>query len=248
MLVYRTVHMVGWLLLNALYRFIVRGAGHVPREGSVVLAANHASFLDPVALGCAVRHRPVRFLARDDLFRIPVLGTAIRRGGTLPIRRGGMSRGAMAFLVSLLRDDDCALLMFPEGTRSADGRPGAPRGGVAAICRAAQVPVVPALVRGSYDIWPRWRFLPKLCGRIEVRFGPPVQWSEEELNASGDPNGALAKLIMKRISDLEETEETPLGFWKGLVMHLRWPHSAGKSFSARGATQRVQGTGHVQPR
>lgn len=218
---YRLTHMVMWWLFRVIYRFRSRGAHRVPASGGVVIAANHASFMDPPMVACALVHRTLTFMARDDLFRVPFLGSFIRRVFALPIRRGKLNRTAMADFEAVLREDGCALLAFPEGTRSPDGNLGKPRRGLAAICRAAGVPVIPTLVLGTYEAWPRQALLPKLMGRIEVRFGPPVEWDDKELNATGDPNGALATLIMKRIAELHATPEAPLGFWKGYRQVLR---------------------------
>lgn len=220
-----------WPLFRILYRFRARGVHHVPVSGGVVIAANHASFMDPPMVACALVHRTLAFMARDNLFRVPLVGPFIRRVFALPIRRGIMNRGAMADFAAVLRDDGCALLVFPEGTRTPDGRLGKPQRGVAAICREAGVPVIPALIRGTYAAWPRHARLPRLRGDIEVCFGPPVQWDDNELNATGDPNGALATLIMNRIAQLHTTPEAPFGFWKGYRHVLRGGDTA--PFAAR---------------
>lgn len=165
--------------------------------------------------------RVVYFMAREDLFRIPVLGWYIRQVHALPIRRGDLNRGTLTWFEQLVKGAGYALMVFPEGTRTADGALGEPRRGIGAICRAAHVPIIPTLIKGTYEAWPRWRRLPKLSGKIEVRFGPPVQWSDAELNATGDPSGALVRLIMKRITELHTTHEPPLGFWKGYSQVLR---------------------------
>lgn len=221
MLVYNLTHLIFWPVFRFLYGLTVQGGHHIPHTGGMVLAVNHASFLDPPVVGCAMGHRVVYFMAREDLFRIPLLGWYMRQAHALPIRRGGFSRTTLKWFEQLLKDSGYALMVFPEGTRTADGTLGKPRRGIGAICRAAQVPIIPALVQGTYEAWPRWRRLPKLFGKIEVRFGPPVQWSDDELNATGDPSGALARLIMKRIAELHTTHETPLGFWKGYKQVLR---------------------------
>jgi 1-acyl-sn-glycerol-3-phosphate acyltransferase len=212
---YRAIHAAAWPLLAWSVRFKVRGARHVPPSGGVVLAANHASVLDPVVIGNAVTRRPLSFMAKEELFRIPVFGRLIRRVNAVPIRRGVVDRTAMAEFGRLLRVEGRALLVFPEGTRTSDGSLGEARRGVAALCLAARVPVIPVLVTGTFEMWPRGRRFPRWHGRIEVRFGPPVQWSDRELNASGDPSTALAKRIMERIASLRTTEEPAHGFWDG---------------------------------
>jgi 1-acyl-sn-glycerol-3-phosphate acyltransferase len=239
------MHVFFWAYFRMAYRLRVIGLDHVPATGGVILAANHASFLDPPILAVAVCHRPIRFMARDDLLRVPVVGQAMRKLGALPIRRGGANGHALRNFVSLIRDQGEMVLIFPEGTRSADGTLKGARRGIGAICLAAQedgesaavggvrVPVVPALISGAFRVWPRSRRFPRPWGRIEVRFGPPVQWSNAEINATGDANGALATLIMKRIAELKTAPGTPVGFWKGYRRIFRQPSTGGKPVIAR---------------
>ena len=222
-MLYRLIQFLAWPVVRGWFRLAVRGTEHVPARGGAIIAVNHASYADPPLLGCALTTRPVHFMAKEELFRIPLMGRFIRANNALPIRRGVVNRRAMEEFRRLVHDRGGALLVFPEGTRTPDGRLGEARRGVGALCRAAGVPIIPALITGSYAYWPRWRRLPRLRGRIEVRFGPPVQWADDELNAAGDPSGALATLIMKRISELHDTTGPALGFWEGYRNILRRP-------------------------
>ena len=198
-----------------LYRLRVYGADHVPASGGVVLAANHASFLDPPMIACAVPVRPLSFMAKAELFRVPVFGAFIRALYAVSVVRRGLTRVQLGEFSSMVRDRGMALAVFPEGTRSPDGTLGPAHRGVGAICRMAGVPVIPVLISGTWGAWPRFRLLPRPFGRIEVRFGPPVQWNNEELNATGDASGALAARIMSRIADLQDRQEAPLGWLEG---------------------------------
>ncbi len=222
-MLYRLFHILAWPFARWRLRFAARGTRHVPATGGVILAANHASFADPILIGCAVTSRPIFFMAKEELFRVPVFGFVIRLVNALPIRRGGVNRRALEEFAGLTRDGSRALLVFPEGTRTTDGSLGPAKRGVGALCRAARVPIIPTLILGTYELWPRWRLFPRWRGRIEVRFGAPVQWSDDELNASGDPSGALATLIMKRISQLHARYDPPVGFGAGSGAFLRRP-------------------------
>jgi 1-acyl-sn-glycerol-3-phosphate acyltransferase len=234
---YWILQFLAWPVVRVLYGYKARGAGHVPTTGGVVLAANHASFLDPPMIALGLPLRPVSFMAKEELFRVPVFGWAIRALYAVSVHRGGLTRSQLRSYLGLVGRDGGALVVFPEGTRSRDGSIGRAQRGVGAICRMAGVPVIPVLVTGTWRAWPRTRLLPLPWGHIEVRFGAPVQWTDEELNASGDASGALATLIMKRITELHDTEEAPMGFWKGYRLLLSRAFPAGPRIGARPVSQ-----------
>ena len=212
MLWYRITRLVCRSVLRFLYRFRTYGIENIPADGGLVIASNHTSYLDPVLLGSANTIRRVYFMAKEELFKVPLFGRLILSLGAMPIRRGGVDRNIFRTFGDMLKVQKLALVVFPEGTRSRDGKLGPARRGVGALCLAAGVPVVPAHIRGSFDVWPRFRRFPRLRGEIEVRFGSPIQWSDGELKASKDPNGMLADLILKKIEELSMTEGKALGF------------------------------------
>lgn len=243
-MIYFLMQLAAWPIFRLLYRFRVRGFQHVPATGGMVLAANHVSFFDPPMLGAAMLRRPVSFMAKEELFRVPVFGPAIRGLYAVSVRRGQLSRSQLKDFIGLVRREGRALVVFPEGTRSADGVLGVAHRGVGAICRMAEVPVIPVLILGTWSVWPRTRRLPRPWGRIEVRFGAPVEWSHETLSASGDASGALASLIMRRIAALHESEDAPVGFWEGYRLMLTRSSAAG----ARTNVQPVSQGGGVEHR
>lgn len=160
------------LLLRIFYRHRTYGMDNVPAEGGVILVPNHVSFLDPPSVGTPVKRR-VSFLARGSLAEnwFYRLGTKIF--DIIPIRRSGGDRAAINTLVDLLRKGKaCAL--FPEGTRSPDGKLKEFKQGFALIAEKGGVPVVPVLVDGTYGIWPKNRRFPRLQGRIRVRYGKAI--------------------------------------------------------------------------
>ncbi|MBL0926510.1 MAG: 1-acyl-sn-glycerol-3-phosphate acyltransferase [Phycisphaerales bacterium] len=176
------------LVATLLYRLRRIDPHRLPATGPVILAANHLSLLDPPLVGIAYTHRQVTFLARDTLFR-GLFGRLISALNSIPIRRGAGDTGAIkACLAALERGD--ALLMFPEGTRSPDGRVAPFQRGLSIIVKKARCPVVPVAIDGPFEVWPRGRKLPRLLGRVAVRTGEPM--SAEEFLA--DPDAALAVL------------------------------------------------------
>lgn len=161
----------------------VAGAERVP-AGPVVLMANHTSAADPVALLLASPRRLV-FLAKRELFAVPLLGAAMRAGGFVPVERGRREQAAQALEQASRRlAEGLAVAIYPEGTRSADGRLLPFRRGGFRLAVAARVPIVPVSIVGAHRVLPRGRWWPR-PGRIRVEFHAPVPATEplEELVA-----------------------------------------------------------------
>jgi 1-acyl-sn-glycerol-3-phosphate acyltransferase len=159
-------------LLSLWLRLTVEGAEHIPGAGPVLVASTHQSHGDSVALGVAIR-RPVYFLGDLKLTRWPVLGPLLPRLGMIPLKRGEADAAAMDVLDRLLLDGAC-VAVYPEGSRSRDGKVHRLRSGTARLAATRQVPVVPAAVAGIYDVWPIGQRPRVLGGRVTVRFGPAM--------------------------------------------------------------------------
>lgn len=168
-LVYRICRTVVGLYLRLRHRMVVEGLEHLPSQGGALIVANHQSVLD-IPLIAASTPRHVSFVARKSLADSRLLGFIMRECGAVLIERGAGDRGAMRAMVEHLRRGDLVTI-FPEGTRTLDGRVGEFKGGALLAARKAGVPIVPASIRGSYGIWPRSRRFPG-PGRIAVRFSP----------------------------------------------------------------------------
>lgn len=167
---FKTLFLVAGRLLFGL-RF--HGLENLPSQGAVVLVANHASFMDPPLLGCGLS-RPVHYLARSNLRRVPVLGWIMVRLGVLFVARDGGARAGLELGISTLEAGG-VIGLFPEGTRSLDGEIGTFKRGMLLILkrlqeRGMEVSVVPAGIRGSFRAWPKGHKLPRLS-RCEVHFG-----------------------------------------------------------------------------
>ena len=173
------LYWVGRALFRLFFRVFCRwqvvGAENCPGSGPVILAPNHISYLDPPAAGCAVP-QPVWFMAKHELFKIPLLGPILPRVHAFPVRRGAPDRAALRHAEALLREGKTVVL-FPEGARRFDGRLGDPEPGVAFIALRTRAPVVPVVLVGTDRALPRHSVLPRPA-RVEVRLGRPIGLSD----------------------------------------------------------------------
>ena len=148
------------------------GGISVPSHGGVLIVCNHQGNLDPVVLGVRMV-RPLSYLAKSDLFEVNVLSDWLLRSlGGIPVHLGRGDVGAVKETIRRLRDGH-VLNLYPEGARSEDGEIGPMEKGVALVIRRAKVPVVPAVIVGSFEAWPKHRRFPRF-GPVQVRYGPPM--------------------------------------------------------------------------
>ncbi len=167
--------LTGWIA--ALYfRFSTKGMEHLPKEGPFVLACNHASYLDPYFCGMGCRTREVGFMAKEELFRIPVFSWFIRISGAFPIKRGTYDGDAFAVFFERLREGR-PVTVYPEGTRSLDGNLQKGKRGIGMLLYKAQVPVIPAYLRGTHEAWPKGRAWPS-PRRVTMHIGEQVELSD----------------------------------------------------------------------
>ncbi len=188
------------LLFRLYNRWEVAGRRHVPQTGGVLLIANHTSYADPPIVGAACP-RPVHFLAKAELFRIPLLSGLIRRTHAFPVRRGGADRAALRQAIRLLREGK-VLLIFPEGTRSPDGRLQELELGAAFIALSAPAQVVPVAIIGADHLLPRGKPI-LLPAKLRLSFGPPLDLSPfQGRPPSRDLCEQAAKLMQAALRDL----------------------------------------------
>lgn len=160
-------------VLRTWLHLAVDGEHHVPDEGGVLLASTHQSHADSLAIGVAVE-RPVHFLGDLRLVRAPVLGPLLPRLGMVPLLRGGADAAALDVLTGLLGDGR-AVAVYPEGSRSRDGKVHQLRSGVARVAARSGAAVVPTAVVGIFEVWPIGQRPRLRGGHVTVRFGPPLE-------------------------------------------------------------------------
>jgi 1-acyl-sn-glycerol-3-phosphate acyltransferase len=208
-------YFIGWcgyrLLFKSYFRWRVFNAERVPLEGGVILASNHASFLDPPLVGSGVK-RGINYLARENLFRFPVMGWVLRQWQVVPVDRdGGGAAGLRAILDRLLLGG--AIILFPEGTRTRDGKLQPARSGIGLTVIKSTAPVVPVRVFGTFEAYGRHLRLPR-PRRVAVKYGQPMRFEQLRAEAKVCSKPRLKEIyqqvaneIMAAIAKLEPHED-----------------------------------------
>jgi 1-acyl-sn-glycerol-3-phosphate acyltransferase len=189
---------IGWLC----FRFRVVGA--VPRTGGFIVAANHASYLDIPLLGCGMRRR-AWFLGRSDLFPVPGLKAICQWLGWIPLKTGRFDRDAFGKAVSLIKEGK-VVVIYPEGSRSADGRLQSPKPGIGMIVAQTGCPVVPAYLKGTFDVLPPGATWPHFCP-VTVIYGDSLMFPRN--GEGGDAKQyyqEVSRTVMDRIAALGAVE------------------------------------------
>ena len=169
-------------LLHTYFRGKIYGAENVPQTGPVIIVSNHASYFDPPIVSSCVR-RPVAYMAKEELFKVPVLAQAIKLYGAYPVSRGTADRNAIRAALEYL-ENGWAVGVFLEGTRTPDGRISDPKRGAALLAAKAKAPFLPVCLWGSEQILQPGSSLPRpvpLTIRIGQLIDAPSSNNKEEL-------------------------------------------------------------------
>lgn len=174
---YWLVYTCARLFFRLFFRLRVEGLEYF-RPGPGIIAANHVSLYDPevVSISCP---EEVHFLAKESLFRIPLLGRLIRVLNAHPVSRDASDAATFRLILRLIQSGK-KVILFPEGSRSDDGAIQPLEKGLSFLVQKAKCPIYPTYVAGAFEAWPRSRKFPKLRGRMICAFGPPIEWNEFE--------------------------------------------------------------------
>jgi 1-acyl-sn-glycerol-3-phosphate acyltransferase len=172
-------------------RLEVAGLERVDPRASFVFMANHLSFLDGPIMGTVVR-RPVRIILKKSIFRVPVLGTSMRFVGFVPVDRKGTKGGQKSLrrAARLMREKGYSFLLFPEGTRSRDGKIGRFRRGGFFLALESGAPIVPVTIGGTFELMPRGQWFARR-GTARIVFHEPVP--------VGEYSAATMDALMERV-------------------------------------------------
>jgi 1-acyl-sn-glycerol-3-phosphate acyltransferase len=199
------VYFIGWSFYRSLFaiyfRWHVYNSDRVPLKGPVILAANHASFLDPPLVGSGLK-RDINYLARKSLFRYPVLGSILRAVNAVPVDRdgGGAAGHGLKVILNRLRDGG-AIILFPESTRSKDGNLQPAHSGIGLTIIKSEAPVVPVRVFGTYEAWGRNTRFPR-PRHIAVKYGRPMLFEELRAEAQTCSKARLKEIYQQTANEL----------------------------------------------
>jgi 1-acyl-sn-glycerol-3-phosphate acyltransferase len=204
--VYRLSRLILRAILSLVFGFTVEGGDHEPRGGPVVVVCNHVSDLDPLVVGAALRRR-VRFMAKHELFHVPLLRWWITACGAFPVRRGEPDRQALRTALDILKRNG-VLVMFPEGTRGYDRTLRPPEPGAAMLALRTGAAILPVALLGTDRVLPRDAHRLRRS-RITVRLGAPVRsegvarrTSDEGPRPGREDVEAVGRLYMGEIARL----------------------------------------------
>lgn len=177
-------------ILMPLYRIEVHGREHFPKEGGVLLCSNHIDNLDPPVVGIT-SPRPILFMAKEELFKVPIFGKMLANLNAFPVKRGASDRDAIRKGLKFLKEGK-VLGLFPEGTRSKTGEIGEGMAGAGFFALRTNAHVVPCVIVGPY----------RMFRRLKVVYGPPIDM--EELRSRKASAEETTAVIMSHIRRLKE--------------------------------------------
>ncbi|MSU70435.1 MAG: 1-acyl-sn-glycerol-3-phosphate acyltransferase [Opitutaceae bacterium] len=200
--VYGLFHYLSVVFYDMFFRGEVAGLENLPPSGAFLIAANHASLLDPPIIGSQVP-RQMCFFARKTLWKPGMASWWLTAVGVIPVDRdGGTDVGAIKRVLRSLADDK-VLVLFPEGTRSRDGNLQTPKPGMGMIICRTQVPVVPARIFGSFEAFGRDGRL-RLGTSVSVVFGRPLAPSYYDPGVGKNRYQQASERVMAAIAGLQE--------------------------------------------
>lgn len=198
-------YLLGYSLSKAIaktfFSYRVVGAENMIEEGPCIIAANHCSFFDPPLVGVACK-RAIHYLARKSLLEWPILGPIFPDLNVIPVDRKNADRSALMGAIRVVKNGG-AVLIFPEGTRSPDGKLQPAQPGIGMIVAKTGAPVVPVRIFGSYEVYNRNQRRPRM-GEVTVKIGQCIPFPADRHEAMRDRNvyQQVSGRVMRAISAL----------------------------------------------
>jgi 1-acyl-sn-glycerol-3-phosphate acyltransferase len=238
---WKSLQVIARLLTTLLFELKVYGRSCVPKRGGVLIVSNHQGNLDPILLGVRMT-RPLSYLAKSELFDSNVACNWLLRSlGGIPVRLGAGDVGALKETIRRLQQGH-VLNIYPEGSRTAEGEIGPMEKGVAFVVRRAKVPVVPAVIVGSFEAWPIHRKFPRPWP-IHVRYGPPMQLDGLESDEILDTIDGTLRRMFEELRANSASRKTTGGGVREIPRHSLRSDSPINSATARTGALAATGLG-----
>ena len=198
-LIYRAAQVISYTYFKIFHGFNVKGLENIPEDKPFILACNHSSFFDPPAIGCKIP-RNLHYFARDSLFFWP-LGLLIGKLNSIPVNRGQLDLGTLRKVLRVLKNGH-PILVFPEGTRSEDGKLQAPQKGLGLLVSKSSVSVIPARIYGTDKAFGKKHLFPRWGRRIYLNIGPEISFSDSVDVKSKKKYLEISTVVMNAIETL----------------------------------------------
>jgi len=199
-------YFLGWwffrLYTRLYHRRKVFNVERVPPTGGVILAANHLSYIDPPLIGCSTR-RVIYYLARESAFKNTIGGAILRSWNSIPVDRDGSGAKGLRTILERLNEGR-AIMMFPEGTRSPDGKQQVVQSGIGLMIAKSNAPVIPVRVFGTYEAYGRHHTVPR-PKRVKVKFGAPLAFKELRAESNDCTSDRRREIYQKLSEELMAT-------------------------------------------
>jgi 1-acyl-sn-glycerol-3-phosphate acyltransferase len=197
--IYRVCHFICCVVGKLAFRFKVYGQENLIESGAAILASNHQSYLDPPCIGMACRE-DIYYLTRNTLYERPFIGPLLKKLNTVPVDRDRGDVSSVKTVIHLLQAGH-RVIIFPEGTRSSDGKLQPARAGLGLVIAKTLAPVVPIRIFGSFEALPRTgglKFRP-----VSLVVGHPIKFIAEDVQGGRHAYQALSNRVMEKIAALE---------------------------------------------
>ncbi len=204
--VWYEVSRIGCIIFSRCFlRLDVKGMKNVPKDGALLLVSNHQSYLDPILCGLFLR-RHLFYLGRDSLFRNKYFRLFFKSLNALSVRRDAADITAIKEILDRLKQD-CGIVLYPEGTRTRDGRIAEFKPGAAMLCKRGGAVIVPVIIEGAFECWPRFKKLFSFGSEVVVRYGEAITSKEARKMSSRD----LAVYLNDRLRQMQNEVRRELG-------------------------------------
>jgi 1-acyl-sn-glycerol-3-phosphate acyltransferase len=198
---YQICARISWVIAKSIFAFRSFGSEHIPREGGCLLAMNHESYLDPPLAGISAP-REIYYLARKSLLNWPILGPLFPRLNVIPVDQERADMSALKTVIKHVRAGHCTLI-FPEGSRTLDGRLQPAQAGLGLVIAKTRCTVIPARIFGARAAFPRGG-RPHPFRKITLAIEAPLAFSETDFQTTGrDLYQHLSECVMARIAAIK---------------------------------------------
>jgi 1-acyl-sn-glycerol-3-phosphate acyltransferase len=196
-----------WIFIfvsNILFNMKYYGTKNFPKSPFITVA-NHTSIVDPPLMGIACKKYPLKFVAKKEIFDVPVAHHWASAVGGIRIKRDATDVSSIKAVLKCIKEGN-PVCIFPEGTRSMDGELQQPKAGTGFLVAKAKVPVVPVYIRGAFNAWPKGKG-PKLRSKIEIFVGKPINLAEfpKDAGTKKEYYQKLSDMVMDSIAEMRDT-------------------------------------------